>query len=50
MIVKVTDKKTVYGTGKSKHLKKGVEKKVSSVLADKLVKAGKASYDKPKGK
>jgi hypothetical protein len=43
-VIKVTDKTEVYGTGKVKDFPKGEKRTINSVLAEKLVKAEKASY------
>lgn len=48
--VKKTDLTTVYGTGKSKNMPLGKEYKVHKLVAEKLLKSGKASKEQTKGK
>lgn len=45
-VYKLTDKKTVVGTGIVPQFAKGEEYTVSAFLAEKLVKAGKVSFKK----
>lgn len=43
---KLTDKKTVVGTGLVRQFAKGEEYTMSAFLAEKMVKAGKVSFKK----
>ena len=47
-IVKLDEKKTVYATDKSKHYRAGEAITAHTLLAEKLVKAGKATEKAPK--
>jgi hypothetical protein len=46
---KLTDKKTVVGTGMVSQFRKGEDYVVSAFLAEKLVKAGKVTFKKGAG-
>lgn len=48
-LVRPFDKKIVYSTGSTPHTPEGMEMEVHPLLAESLIKAGKAT-EKPKGK
>lgn len=45
-LIKLTDKKTVVGTGEVRQFAKGQEYTMSAFLAEKMVKAGKVTLKK----
>lgn len=47
-VVKLSEKVTVYGTGKGLYHKAGEMYKVHPLLAEKLIKSGKAAVTAPK--
>lgn len=47
-IVKLNEKVTVYATDKSKNYTEGQEYKAHPILAEKLIKSGKATKTAPK--